>query len=214
MAAKKYFKGFLKNLLNNRISKLALVDYNSKFHNTAKLGHLTKAINSEIGAYSYVGSSSILVHASIGKYCSIASGCLIGLATHPIDNLSTSQIFILKNNPTKYQWTSKNDFIPYKKIEIGNDVWIGARVIIMGGIKIGNGVIIGAGAIVTKDIPDFAVVVGIPAKIIKYRFEQSIIEKLNKLKWWDLPEDILKLNLSVFNKSNLSEAHLDSIKLR
>jgi len=213
MAAKKYLKGFLKHFFNNRISKFALVDDNSIIQKTAKIGRFAKALNSELGAYSYIGSSSQLVHAKVGKYCSIASQCLIGLATHPIEFMSTSQIFVLKNNPTGYRWSSDDKFIPYNKVNIGNDVWIGARVIIMGGVNIGNGAIIGSGAIVTKDIPDYAIAVGVPARVIKYRFPPLLISKLNNLKWWDLPENVLKKNLSIFKKSKLDEKDIESILL-
>ena len=76
-------------------------------------------------------------------------------------------------------------------INIGNDVWIGTNAIVMDGVKINDGAIIGAGAIVTKEIPPYAIAVGVPAKVIKYRFSQEIIDKLMELRWWDYPEDFI-----------------------
>ena len=79
-----------------------------------------------------------------------------------------------------------------KRITIGNDVWLGENVIITNGANIGNGVIAGAGAVITKDVPDYAVVVGVPAKIIRYRYTPEQIEKLNKIAWWDWPDEVIR----------------------
>lgn len=75
---------------------------------------------------------------------------------------------------------------------IGNDVWIGLRAIIKAGVKIGNGAVIDAGAVVTKDIPDYAIAVGVPAKVIRYRFDAETIDKLNTMKWWNFDEEKLR----------------------
>ena len=96
----------------------------------------------------------------------------------------------------------QSDFNP--KSIIGNDVWLGRNVIVTNGSNIGNGVIAAAGAVITKDIPDYAVVAGVPAKIIRYRFSEEQIQKLNEIKWWDWPlETIAKrqddfVNIDVF----------------
>lgn len=87
---------------------------------------------------------------------------------------------------------SHNEFWNYEPIEIGNDVWIGDNVTIKNGVKIGDGAVIGACALVTKDIPPYAIVGGVPAKIIKYRFEEKIINELLELKWWNFNDEILK----------------------
>ena len=90
-----------------------------------------------------------------------------------------------------------------EKIIIGNDVWIGQGVTIIKkhGIKIGNGVVIGSGALVNRDIPDYAIVVGRPARIIKYRFDYEIIEQLNKIKWWDFPLNVIKENWDIISRN-------------
>ena len=79
-----------------------------------------------------------------------------------------------------------------KRIEIGNDVWLGRNVIITNGSNIGNGVIAGAGAVITKDVPDYAVVVGVPARIIRYRYTEKQIKKLNKIAWWNWSDDVIR----------------------
>lgn len=142
--------------------------------------------NCKIEQYTYIGSNCFLQNVSIGKFCSVAKHSLIGLGTHPSYLLSTSPLFYRKNNPLKIEFL-KNDieFIEYEPVEIGNDVWIGARATIMDGVKIGTGAIIASGAVVTKDVPPYAIVGGVPAKLIKYRFNDNLITKLLSSTWWD-----------------------------
>lgn len=85
-----------------------------------------------------------------------------------------------------------------KKILIGNDVWLGRNVLITNGSNIGNGVIAGAGAVITKDVPDYAVVVGVPARIIRYRYEPDEIAALNRIAWWDWPDEKIRKNYNDF----------------
>ena len=121
----------------------------------------------------------------IGKFCSISHGVKIGLGPHPLNFFSTSPVFYepYRGFVDKQLY---NEFEDKGYTEIGNDVLIGANAIILAGVKVGNGAVIGAGSIVTKNVPPYAVVAGNPAKVIKYRFSDEIIEKLENLKWWDL----------------------------
>lgn len=82
-------------------------------------------------------------------------------------------------------WTDHNSYDEFKEIYIGNDVWIGQRAMVMGGVRIGNGAVVGAGAVVTKDVPPYTIVGGVPAKIIRYRFSDKVVKKLQSSKWWD-----------------------------
>jgi len=203
MPAIQYLKGFLKNFTNKRISKLALIDDKSIFQKTTKIYHQVKIVQSSIDSYTYVAPKTQVVYATIGKYCSIGPECLIGLPKHSLNNISTSPIFSAKNNAVKYQWIQQNTFNEFEQVRIGSDVWIGSRAIIMGGVKIGHGAAIGAGSIVTKDIPDYAIAVGVPARIIKYRFEEPIIKKLLEIEWWNMPVQLLKGNIQIFSKSKI-----------
>lgn len=206
----KYIIGLFKNIFNTGVSLFALVDNKSIINHKAKINRQVKVYQSNVGPYSYVGSKTELICTDIGKFCSIAHRCTIGLGSHSMNKMSTSPIFTAIKNATGHSWASINNFQEFHNVLIGNDVWIGIEVIIMGGVRIGNGAIIGAGSIVTKDIPDYAIAVGVPAKVIKYRFEKPLIDRLMEIQWWNLPEEKLKKNLKLFQKDNL---HLDDLKV-
>ncbi len=140
---------------------------------------------SKIGNYSYVNHDTLIQNTTIGNYTSIAHGVKMGLGAHPLHLFSTSPVFYKKKNSLKINVIKEDvNFNEYKPIKIGHDVWIGANVIIMDGIKIGNGAVIAAGAIITKNVPPYAIIAGIPGKIIKFRFEEQTINELEKTKWW------------------------------
>ena len=111
-------------------------------------------------------------------------------------------MFYKRNNTFKINLVDKDlEFSEYKKTIVENDVWIGYGAIVLDGIKISNGAIIGAGSIVTKDIPPYAIAVGIPAKIIKYRFDNNKIDKLIKSSWWD--NDPYEIKKTIKHLNNL-----------
>lgn len=159
--------------------------------------------NSTIGKYSYVAPGSILSNCEIGKFCSIGPKVVI-YGNHPTSWLSTSPVFYSKVELCGISFSDKEYFNGIPKVIIGNEVWIGANVFIKAGVRVGNGVIIGAGAVVLKDIPDYAIVGGVPAKILKYRFSAEIIQKLLSIKWWDWEEDKLRENQPFFISDDLS----------
>ena len=208
----KYIVGFLLNLFNRGVSLFAMVDKYSKVSSKAKVYGKTRIFNSVIGDYSYVGRNTKVVYAEIGKFCSIAGGSIIGMGVHTLDCLSTSPIFTEKNNATGTSWTDSLKVYPFKRVKIGNDVWIGARVMVMGGVSIGDGAVIGAGAIVTKDVPPYAIVVGVPAKVIRYRFSPEIIERLLNIKWWSISEERIKNNIHLFQSDSIDIDTLESLK--
>jgi acetyltransferase-like isoleucine patch superfamily enzyme len=208
----KYILGFLKNFFNSGVLFLAIVDDKSFVSRKARINRFTKLYNSNIDNYSYVGSGTQLIFAEIGKFTSIAHRCSIGLASHSLGNISTSPIFTSIKNGTGQKWSDINTHEDIKKVTIGHDVWIGIEVIVMGGVKIGNGAIIGAGSIVTKDVPAYAIVVGVPAKIVKYRFDKEIIDRLQEVQWWDFPEEVLKKNLRLFQKENITLFDLQTLE--
>lgn len=204
MSMLKYAIGLFKNITNFRISKYALIDTKSTFHRYARVYRKVKIVNSSIGAYTYIAPRTDILYADIGKFCSIGPDCLIGLPEHSLKNLSTSPIFTSRKNATNLRWAKEDTFNEFTRVQLGNDIWIGSRTIIKGGVKIGHGAIIGAGAIVTKDIPNYAIAVGVPAHVIKYRFEEEIIKKLLEIEWWDFSEDLLKKSIKFFNEDNIN----------
>jgi len=149
-------------------------------------------IDCEIGKYSYIAMFSWVINAEIGAFCSIGDNVYIGGAEHPINWASTSPAFEgVKNSYPKERFASLT-LPPYKRTIIGNDVWIGHGAVIKQGVRIGDGAIVGSNAVVTKDVPPYAIVGGVPAKILRYRFSQDIIQQMLKSKWWLLPVSVLK----------------------
>lgn len=153
--------------------------------------------HSKIGKYTYVSRNALIQNTVIGNYCSISNDLLCGLGNHPTDRFSTSPIFYNRNNPLKIgEYAKDRSFDDYKPIHIGNDVWIGARVTILDGVKIGNGAIIAAGSIVTKDVPPYAIVGGTPAKVIRYRSSEEKAAEYQSMSWWEKdPDEIIKIML-------------------
>jgi acetyltransferase-like isoleucine patch superfamily enzyme len=156
------------------------------------------AMRGTIGAYTYVRPRCRLLAglAGIGRYCSLATGVEIGDGDHPVDWLST--------HPFQYgeawvanRWSKLPEPPPYPKRSlkprtlIGHDVWIGANALIMRGVRIGHGAIVAAGAVVSKDVPPYAIVGGVPAKLIRYRFDPATVRALLRLGWWDYTADSL-----------------------
>lgn len=147
--------------------------------------------NVKIGKYTYLSPNTVIEsNVEIGNYCSLAPHVHIGPGEHYMNYVTTHPILFDPVWRKKVNLVEKQHYVrTIKKTElktiIGNDVWIGLNVIILRGVKVGNGAVIGAGSIVTKDIPDYAVVAGNPAKIIKYRFNKDIIKKLTDSCWWE-----------------------------
>lgn len=151
---------------------------------------------------------------SIGSFCSIASGVVIlANADHPIHLPSIypfrSNLFAKGKKPGK---TSPNlDVVTKGPVEIGHDVWIGTNAIVLSGVSIGTGAVIGAGAVVTKAIPPYAIAVGNPARVVRYRFEPEIIERLLHSEWWLLSDETIQEMEPYFYSEDINQ-FLDKIK--
>lgn len=138
---------------------------------------------SVIGSYVYIATNVIISSSHIGNYSSIGPGAKIGLGEHDHSDISTS----LKVSDKKKSLLDGH-------CSIGNDVWVGGGAVILRGVSIGDGAVVGANAVVTKDVEPFSIVGGVPAKLIKYRFDSTYINSIVDSKWWDTsPEDAKKI---------------------
>lgn len=158
---------FIKRIMKKFIKKNVLFDKYSK-----------------VGIHTYIGYGGNITKSKIGNYCTIANNVFIGQGEHDYKRVALRGLFYEYNN---YEELTKEDCI------IGNDVWIGVGSIILRGVVIGDGVVIGANSVVTKNVPDYAIVVGSPAKVIKYRFDKQTIQKLKKSKWFKYELDEARL---------------------
>ena len=134
--------------------------------------HISK--NSQIGKETYIGYRCMITKSVIGNYCSIANNVTIGAGEHDIKRISLSSVFY--NN--EFEELTKNE------CKIGDDVWLGNNVTVLRGVNIGRGTVIGANSVVTKDIPSYSIAVGCPARVIRVRFSDELIGKIERSKWW------------------------------
>jgi len=138
--------------------------------------------NAVVGNNNYFGTRCMILYADIGNYCSIAPHVIIAPANHSIDFITTANVIVNRINSYSF------DLFQSRAV-IGNDVWIGANVVIAQGVKIGNGAVVGANSFVNKDIPPYAIAVGSPAKVIRYRFSDDLQKLISESKWWDMELD-------------------------
>lgn len=141
---------------------------------------------SSLGRGSYVNAAR-LNNVTVGRFCSVGFEALLGLGEHPVDRFATHPAFYSPSNPVGLRWTAVPLFKETQPVTLGSDVWIGARATILSGVSIGDGAIVAAGAVVTKDVPAFAIVAGAPARLIRLRFAPEVCEVPAALKWWDCP---------------------------
>lgn len=171
-------------------------------------GRNSSITSSAIGFGSYIADDTIIAKTKIGRYCSIGPKVSCVFGRHPSDTfVSTHPSFFAPKTPVGFSYTEDVLFEEYPKpidqqanysISIGNDVWIGANVAILDGVRIGDGAIIAANALVNKDVPAYTIVGGVPAKIIKKRFEQEDIDFLMAFQWWNKPEEWIRSNAHYF----------------
>jgi acetyltransferase-like isoleucine patch superfamily enzyme len=158
----------------------------------------------EIGRFSFFASGSQVSMAKYGSFCSIGPYLICGHGDHPTDFVSTSPVFYSTGKQCGVSFSQEDLFEERKEILVGHDVWIGARVFIRDGVKIGNGAIIAAGSVVVKDVPDYAIVGGVPARIIRYRFTEKNILQLLELEWWHWEESKLRQAQALIASNNVT----------
>lgn len=162
------------------------------------LGRFTKVYppyflhDGQLGDYSYIAKNCNISHCSIGKFCSIGPNFCCGLGIHPTNGISTAPMFYSDAKQNGMTLCEENKIDETKQTVIGNDVFIGANVTVLDGVRIADGAVIGAGAVVTDDIPPYAIAVGVPAKVVKYRFDEDTINALLEKQWWNGTEEELK----------------------
>lgn len=152
--------------------------------------------NVSIGKGSYINRGVIRSNTTVGRFCSIGRNVTLAAGDHPLDGLTTHPIAwksaVRPRRPADTLRSPKRAFT-----EIGHDVWIGDNVVVMAGVSIGTGAVLGANAVVTKDVMPYSIVGGVPAKLIRMRFRECIVDKLLASEWWTLPTDaLLQLNMN------------------
>ncbi|WP_020601230.1 CatB-related O-acetyltransferase [Spirosoma panaciterrae] len=162
------------------------IDENVKINSPYNLQSVT------IGSYTYIDRNSYISNTEIGKFCSIGPNLVCGWGIHPTNGISTSPMFYSTKKQNGLTLSPRDKIIERKKIVIENDVFIGANVTILDGVTIGNGAIIGAGAVVSKNIPPYAIAIGVPINIIKFRFSEDHIKALLEIQWWNFSIEKLK----------------------
>ena len=204
----------LKNYLKNKIISIkykvkigdhSTIGYTSIFEGKNSIGSNT-VFDGFLGRGSYIGSRAWVERAYIGRYSSIANGVTVAIGRHPKEMVSQHTMFYSTAKQNGYTYSTSDSYDERKyadtankyDVVIGNDVWVGAGATILGGVTIGNGAVIGAGAVVTRNIPDYAIVVGVPAKVVKYRFSKELIEAFLEFKWWSKTEEWLTTNVDLF----------------
>lgn len=198
-------------VVNSNLEKSATVgDFSRVTSSTmnvfSRLDRFSLLYHSILGDYSYTGPYDMIMHSEIGKFCSISWGVTIGPGDHDFNRISTHDF--LYNNHYGLIPESKTDPTNRfgKTSKINNDVWVGANVTILRGVTVGNGAVIGANSVVNKDVPPYAIVAGVPAKVIKYRFDEDIIDELQDIEWWNFPSTSIKEVYDAFTNYNIKEA--------
>lgn len=166
------------------------------------VGARTTVAESTMADYSYVVNDASIIYAQIGRFCSIAAHTRLNPGNHP---LQKAALHHFSYRTRSYDLGEEDDaeFFAWrrsKQVTLGNDVWIGHGAVVLPGVTIGTGAAVGASAVVSRDVPPFAVVSGFPAKRLYWRFEEKVREGLLQIAWWDWPREKLREAMGDFRK--------------
>jgi len=165
---------------------------NCSFGRSVAIGRYSTLLDTTMADFSYVGEYARICRTTVGKFCSIASSIDIGTGSHPTRGfVSSHPIFYLARPRAGWNMCREDRRVEHRQTTLGNDVWISSGAIVRDGVSVGDGVIVGAGSVVTKDLSPYGIYGGVPAKLIRWRFEPEQIEFLLRFRWWDRPVDWL-----------------------
>ncbi|GAA5521907.1 2,3,4,5-tetrahydropyridine-2,6-dicarboxylate N-acetyltransferase [Fodinibius salicampi] len=205
------FQKYLSYRYNVHFKSDVKINRKVEFEGRNALYNNTVFLNSFLGFGSYVANNSMIRATKIGRFCAIGDNVRTGLGLHPTSKfVSIHPSFFSTKEQAGFTFVDKQLFKEHKYIDeeneyfvdIGNDVWIGNNVQIMDGIKIGDGAVLATGAVVTKDVEPYAIYGGVPAKLIKYRFDQETRQKLLKIEWWNKNIKWIQDNADIFSDIN------------
>lgn len=172
-----------------------------------EIGARARLLDVEMGDYSYVVNDSDIAYTRVGRFCSIASHVRINPGDHPMERASQSH-FTYRASAYFEGACDEDSFFDWRReraVEIGHDVWIGHGAIVLAGRRIGTGAVVGAGAVVTKDVADYTIVVGNPARVLRRRLPEALAEEMLALGWWDWDHERLHAALDDFRKLDAQE---------
>ncbi len=196
-------------VINSEVSsKSSIGDFSkirdSKITDYVEVARNNLIMSTNIGKYTYTGNFTVIQSATIGKFCSISWGVTIGGGQHSYEHFTTHDILY-----NKFRGFDASNKIAKKRYEkaciIENDVWIGANAVVNRGVTVGNGAIIGAGSVVTDNVPPYAIVAGNPSRILKFRFNKTIIIKLERIAWWNLDDNIIEKIVKEYKDADIEE---------
>lgn len=175
---------------------------NSRFAGFTKIGDMTRVLNSEFGAYSYCDRLCDIANATVGKFSNIAAQVRIGATDHPLDRASLHHFTYRQDyyfdgtGPWPEHWERRDA----RRAAIGHDTWLGHAAMVKPGVSLGHGAVVAAGAIVTRDVPPYAIVAGNPARILRFRLPEDLARRMIALAWWDWDNATLQARIEDFRR--------------